>query len=1343
MKVLLYVFISFFLFNCLSCSTDTRVDLLYTNSISGFAESFNSGASLGDVSMSCADVTVNLYKLNELGDRITPEVANTKVASNGRYEFRNIGSKIKFVNNRPTEPYVVETVGCNKKYSRMLTGFEQQNINFGTSLISFTLETDLKDEMADTYKNIASLEELYKSVQSAENYNEAYNVINTDSTLRDKFENLFDNNQPTVLEEIPPSLVSEVVPDNMNEGTQYQVSISSFHWDPDYTQAIQWKIDNATVSTASTFNLTFTKNMQGLRTLTLYLGKDDGAGVLDISKPYLTRVYEIQVNNTYPAVPLALSMASTAVSTRNVQLQLATGAGFENCATFSKFAVTENTSVTPSLSDFTGECSTETTQTLNYVLSSAGDGLKTLRLWTIDASNNISSPYSLNVTLDETAPNINAISLNNGNDYSGTPFLNVNLDITDLSPPIQVRLQEADLITGDCQSQYADDSWLSYSNSLTPIVFLVSNSDSLKKVCAWAKDSVGNITSHTPTDGVDGVTYDEINYEVGNPPEVILLKISNNTTGVNFGTENYISGDDVKIEWNVSDVEGLNNNPVSLYYTVDDVNWLTIVEDFGGLTGEPTSYDSTYTSFDAPTNNYFKIKIVVKDKSANLSVPIISTPQNTGNWSVYAGSTDRGVGSSAKTASLLHSGVYGKPFAVNKLNNDVYMIDHYNNILRMDALTGLTEVFIKHGSSNFSTSGVVDSSTQTATDRAQIVIKDGFMYLKENNHYVQSSIVYKINLQDNSYIRYISGGLNVDLTTATPQDVFLLAGPLALDESHSLYTITKCVTTNWNRYTDSYRMIKITQKSDGTADEVIHVAGNCVRENMSVDGPLAATSAPVGVNHYPIYGDITAWDNGDKIYFQFSQGNVFKIVDGQMYKTNISTNLGPSLFYDDVREKVYLASSVITEITPDLTGAFGDTTNMYVNNNGADNDCLSDKKIRSSACVNAAFGLDSSSSGSLFFMDGSAVNAGRAYRLRYVDNNEKVQTVAGTLPFYGDGQDKSSIRGTFSGIYYKKSTEPNQTAYPEGLYFMEQKGIVMGYVNPTTHMTEAVFGSQKGGVNYLDSGVQVDKYTNLGTAYGGGNGMPISFHDGLPYFKSQYRALKVDENKQSVKLHNTATLFDHADHGDAVTSSSLHVYGGMKNFTMKGNGLFVIGSYYVAGSSHYNVENPVLHYHDFATNTITKVMGKTGTTSSPDISTPGQVQDASISSSCRFNGSCYMQYVGSQDRLYFVEDTKLRYIHKPTDVANSTLSTLHDFGVSLSNFIFKEDLSMIFYLRSDGKLYCHDLTSGKAWCNDSVLGPATGLATISRGPNQFTWYDANTLLISNYKGLIYKYTLQD
>jgi hypothetical protein len=272
----------------------------------------------------------------------------------------------------------------------------------------------------------------------------------------------------------------------------------------------------------------------------------------------------------------------------------------------------------------------------------------------------------------------------------------------------------------------------------------------------------------------------------------------------------------------------------------------------------------------------------------------------------------------------------------------------------------------------------------------------------------------------------------------------------------------------------------------------------------------------------------------------------------------------------------------------------------------------------------------------------------------------------------------------------------------------------------------------------------------MGVPYAGGNGKALSFDsNGLPWLRASNQLVQIDtNNKVVVKASASGNWWET---GAAPSTASMWVFGGYQNLALKGaDGAFLIGGYQNLQTS--NNTNPQIRFLDFTNALNTKVMGgsylATQTTAmSVDITTPGGVQAAPLYYNCVNSAACSIQYIESQDRLYFINtgDRYIRYITNPTNPAASLLTTMPTQlpNSFIINFIFKEDLSQVFLLDSRGGLYCMDISSGKGWCDNSTnLYPyASTMGSFSYGPNQMTWKDSTTLLISNYKGQVLQYNL--
>jgi hypothetical protein len=197
-----------------------------------------------------------------------------------------------------------------------------------------------------------------------------------------------------------------------------------------------------------------------------------------------------------------------------------------------------------------------------------------------DQAGNIASAISSSpFTVDSSAPVIAATIINDGAAYAGTALLNIKTNVLDnysSAAQISVRLSNANSGTGDCQSEYNNDNWTSYTNSTTNIGFTITPVDGTKKLCIWSKDSVGNISVFSPTTGTAGVDTDSIDFQIGHPPEFISFLASRTGDSATIGV---LSGQGMTISYSLTDVEGLDNNPISIAYTTNNTTWKDIITD--------------------------------------------------------------------------------------------------------------------------------------------------------------------------------------------------------------------------------------------------------------------------------------------------------------------------------------------------------------------------------------------------------------------------------------------------------------------------------------------------------------------------------------------------------------------------------------------------------------------------------------------------------------------------------------------------------------------------------------------------------------------------------------------
>jgi hypothetical protein len=1110
----------------------------------------------------------------------------------------------------------------------------------------------------------------------------------------------------------------------------------------------------------------FSATVTGESLHTLYAWAKDSAGNVAASANNISMTYDTTSPVITPTTPSAIKGN---VSTGTVSWTLTE----TNVAAATNFAVEIfNGTAWSSVGTVAANVGINTDQSYsltNFTVPNVDIITAKFRVTLVDGAGLSTTIESGVFTIDSTAPVLSSVSINSGAAYAGTSLLSLTIDLADnlSSASLFVKLAMANSGTSDCQSEYVNLGWQAWTSSVQNFAFTIAPVDGIKKVCVWGKDAVGNVSVMSPTAGTDGMNYDSILFQVGNPPQITTITAANTSNG----TTTYTLGNPVTINWAASDTEGLDNNPIALSYSTDNTNWKDVVTGLdstvsanvtwmGSLSGNPTTASGSYTAFNAPSSSYFIIKVVAKDIAGNISIAAQSQPQNTTQWSIFAGTTDRGDGGSGTTAALYSGGSgTGLTFAINPMTNDIYSIDEGIGIRKLNVQTGKVSTFITHGTPNLPTNGTLTSTHRVYAHSAtrMIINPNGIMYLMApTTSSTIAAAIYKINLSNNHVDYYFGGGLD-NSTSAIPTDAFVSLGAVDVDASGNLYYMTDCNTAA-PTYMTGKKLMMVSQNGDGTAGVITHLAGNCGFGSIT-SGQLATTQ-PVSASSstaYTIMASVAAV-NPNLIYFS-SIGNLnFKIINGVAYSVTIgSVSRAGQVSYNRYNNKMYrsLADKSVAYFTPSSTGAGGETLTTLATSTGSGS-CVNDGVDAASACVVSDSGFAFDSNGIAYFLDGIVSNAANGFRIRYVDSTNKVRTIFGSLPFYGDGLNKGLVRGKISGIYYKKSTELNQTAFPAGLYLVSPS-MIFGRINESDSVYHTLFGNQQGDSYKAPDGTTISSSISMGAVYLGGNGSPLTMDNfGLPWFRTNDRILHIDANNQVVNktsgVATTANQWDKIADGSNPLLSWAYPYAGYQNFTLKGNGLFLMGGYTFGNTA---TQIPQIRFLDFDLAQSNIIMGgaiggpnfySANKAMSADITIPGDVKASALYYLCADNSRCTIQYVASQDRLYFQSngDRYLRYISNPTDTAASTLTTmpLQFSSAVVLNFIFKEDLSQVFYITTSG-LYCMDISSGKAWCNNSTnLYPySSSMGNFSFGANQMTWKDSSTLLISSYNGKILQYIL--
>lgn len=401
-----------------------------------------------------SDITVQLYKLTA-GVRGEKPLSEGKLSSaNGSFVLRGPHSLAKEIKNSTSIGYILDISGCDigTNFSRLVTEPENQIVSFPSSLVTQLLEID--GPTRNKVMGIAPviLETFLKKVEvasaSSNSILDVYNVIAGNPALLNEFQTLFDTPLAELFNSTPHITALSMPSGVVQEKVFNTFAVTASHWDPGYQIAYAWKVDGNLVSTAKDYVYIPSANSQGNHSVDFFMGRDDGSGGVDLTKPYVTRTSTLQVTDTYPATPPAFvvsGVAATQLTTRLINLEMSTGNARVNCESFSGLALRENDPSAPvGPMEFTIDCTDEVTQLVPYTIASPGDGQKTLYLWAIDSSGNISAvPSVLSVTLignpDANTSSVIASPSNNVTSDGGT-YSFVTVTIKDaLSNPIAGR----------------------------------------------------------------------------------------------------------------------------------------------------------------------------------------------------------------------------------------------------------------------------------------------------------------------------------------------------------------------------------------------------------------------------------------------------------------------------------------------------------------------------------------------------------------------------------------------------------------------------------------------------------------------------------------------------------------------------------------------------------------------------------------------------------------------------------------------------------------------------------------------------------------------------------------
>lgn len=613
---------------------------------------------------------------------------------------------------------------------------------------------------------------------------------------------------------------------------------------------------------------------------------------------------------------------------------------------------------------------------------------------------------------DLSIPYVDSLSLNGGSLNAGNNNLTVALNAHDDISNVQYFcLKYNDSATpGDSDACWRDVSAPSPGIPATTNItfnnyfFQVGFTKATYQVYAWVKDQAGLISVNTGTIGVD--KYD-IFYDPGTPPRIDAIQVSNSDAPaipITSGDMSAASGSPIYIKWNADDTEGFSATPMSVEYTVNDIDFLPLsggVNLLNEINGSCT-IDARFTgcvTLSAPSSAYFKIRLIAKD-DADSTVYLNSSPLNDSKLRILAGNTESGLGGSAISALFYNHGSNKnvsytmKNVLVVSEDGKVFYIDPVRGLLWIDPSNGVLKTFINITGHSSGDGGLVKDATLWSP---QGIALDAY------NHLLiwDWGRIRRVNLSTMIINTIVGGGGIADPSSTINANALSLAG---MDRVWGTFTPmpngdiifhSPANTLNPRRYRAAdQKIVTMTLQGQGFESYPSEVWSSYMPTDLGVAYNTTTSEINFMVqgfyrsftgDAYPLFATIDHTSGSEGVPYQgmgphnagFAYHNVTTGLDGHIYA--IDRFRGGLFKYDHVNNA---------------------RIPVVGNGGGASIPCP-DGTLATSCPVDMD-GYFVSKTGRIYFLDNGLI--------RTVDDNHKVLTLFGQFPSYGNGHLATTAR---------------------------------------------------------------------------------------------------------------------------------------------------------------------------------------------------------------------------------------------------------------------------------------------------------------------------------------------
>lgn len=354
----------------------------------------------------------------------------------------------------------------------------------------------------------------------------------------------------------------------------------------------------------------------------------------------------------------------------------------------------------------------------SYLANQSSDGTYN---YTFSTTDNFSTPRTSSASItwqrDTTAPQIttSSFSINGGAATTAVSYNPVSFSATDNVSNVT----KFCLKTNSNVPLASDSCWYpvngpatnvtpANSISISNYLFNIGILPQTYQIYLWVMDKAENISTNSATSGTDLAS---LILSPLPPPSLSTVIVSNSDMMSGLSSERAISGgSDVYIRWTASG-SSLGSNPVSLYFTTDDLTWTLITSSLeneknncASVTGAGSaSIASTgcykWTS-GSPTSNYYKIRVAVTN-SLGATTFATSLPINSPLMQIIAGNTETGLNGAATSAVFQNANesvtvTDSRNLAVSS-NGTIYFRDIVNGIVYINPTDGILRQLIPLG----------------------------------------------------------------------------------------------------------------------------------------------------------------------------------------------------------------------------------------------------------------------------------------------------------------------------------------------------------------------------------------------------------------------------------------------------------------------------------------------------------------------------------------------------------------------------------------------------------------------------------------------------------------------